>query len=464
MKKRSQLPNAQTYTIIFRGCAQSLHPKLAVSEAVKLYHSMTRSTRLEPNTIHLNAVLQVCARAEDLASMFTILDTTDKPVRSPDGTTYTIVLNALRMQCEKPRLPNGVDDEVVLKQNRLQCLSRAKAVWEEVTSRWRKGQIVVDEDLVCAMGRILLHGDHYDNDQILSLVEQTMNITRLDKTQVVTQEAGNALKIKKTPYGYTLPGRNVLSLIMQALANLRRSNLAPKYWELLTENYRIIPDADNWFNYLRVCLKASASAKAAEVIQMMPVELLAPKTFRVAFQVCIKDSLNMHAFDNANIIFDDMMRALKSPDLEALKLYLQAALGNHRKFKQLEEAGGGPEASLAARGEQIVRALDRLWEPLKLAQNALSYPDIVTNSPEEEWERTYEVRAQLKNLSRLIISAIDKVVFENMVDPQTIKVLKMRRNLLNRQVGRFYEKYHEMQGKTKTKPGRGEDEGEDEAF
>ena len=463
MKKREQAPNAQTYTIIFRGCAQSIHPKLAVSEAIKLYHAMTKSRRLEPNTIHLNAVMQVCARAEDLVSMFTVLETADNPIRSPDGTTYTIVLNTLRIQCEKRRLPNGVDDEMVLKQHRAQSVSRAKAIWEEVTSRWRKGHIVVDEDLVCAMGRVLLHGDHHDNDHILSLVEQTMNITRLDKDQVITQETGSALKNKKTPYGYALPGRNVLSLIMQALVKMRRSSLATKYWELLTENYRIVPDADNWFSYMRVFQKAGSSAKAAEVVQMMPVELLVPKTFRTALKICIKDSLNMHAFDNANIIFDDMERALKSPDPEALKLYLQAALGNHRKFKQLEQAGG-PRASTAARGEQIVRALDRLWEPLKLVQNSLSYPDIITKSPEEEWERTFEVRGQINALSRLIVAAVDKVVSEEMVGPETIKVLKSRRNILNRQVARYYEKYHAMRGKTMTKLETAKDEDEDEAF
>ena len=448
MKKRAQMPNAQTYTIIFRGCAKSLHPKLAVSEAIKLYHSMTKSSRLEPNTIHLNAVMQVCARAEDLASMFSILETADKPVRSPNGQTYTIVLNALREQSAKPRLPGGVDDEEIVKRNRLQAVSRAKVVWDEVTSRWRKGQIIIDEELACAMGRVLLNGDHRDLDSILSLVEQTMNISRIDKDQIVPQQTGK--KLQDNTYGYVVPGRNALSLVMKALARLRRSNLAPKYWQVFTEDYRIIPDADNWFSYLGVCAKAGASAKAAEIIQMMPMELLTPKTYRLAFKVCVKDNLNVHAFDNANMIFDEMARTLKSPDCESLKLYLQAALGNHRKFKLLEETGD-PSGSKFARGEQIVQALDRLWEPLKLAQNALAYPDINTRSPEEEWARTYDDRAQLIGLSRMIVAAIDKLLSEGMVSPELIKVLKTRRNILNRQVARHYEKYHAMKGKSKGK-------------
>ena len=62
MKKRAQIPNAKTYTIIFRGCAQSLHPKLAVSEATRIYNFMLNLGSLKPNTIHMNAVLEVCAR------------------------------------------------------------------------------------------------------------------------------------------------------------------------------------------------------------------------------------------------------------------------------------------------------------------------------------------------------------------------------------------------------------------
>ncbi len=63
MKKRGQPPNAQTYTILFRGFAKSQHPTLAVSEAVRIYTTMLDSPRLPLNTIHLNAVLEVCARA-----------------------------------------------------------------------------------------------------------------------------------------------------------------------------------------------------------------------------------------------------------------------------------------------------------------------------------------------------------------------------------------------------------------
>ena len=100
MKKRAQQPNAQTFTIIFRGCALSQHPKVAVSEAVKLYQNMLSVGRIKPNTIHLNAVLQVCAKASDLESMFSILTSSDDPLRSPNNLTYTTILNALRRKTE----------------------------------------------------------------------------------------------------------------------------------------------------------------------------------------------------------------------------------------------------------------------------------------------------------------------------------------------------------------------------
>ena len=96
MKKRGQLPNVQTFTVLFRGCARSQHPKLAVAEAVKHYNMLMADKRLQPNSIHLNAVLNVCARAGDLDSMFLIADTVNDSTRAPTAYTYTTILNALR--------------------------------------------------------------------------------------------------------------------------------------------------------------------------------------------------------------------------------------------------------------------------------------------------------------------------------------------------------------------------------
>ncbi|EGS17807.1 uncharacterized protein CTHT_0071570 [Thermochaetoides thermophila DSM 1495] len=181
MKKRAQIPNAKTYTIIFRGCAQSLHPKLAVSEATRIYNFMLNLGSLKPNTIHMNAVLEVCARAGDIDSLLTVLKSANETVRAPDAHTFTIVLNALRYDVKK--LENGrlglVDQEV---QEEIQRnVGKARALWADVLARWRSGRLLLDEPLVVAMGRILATGDYKDCDSILDLMEETMKVPRLDR-------------------------------------------------------------------------------------------------------------------------------------------------------------------------------------------------------------------------------------------------------------------------------------------
>jgi pentatricopeptide repeat protein len=106
MKKRGQLPDARTYTIIFRGCAVSLHPALAVAEAMRIYNTMLNTDRIKPNTIHLNAVLDVCARAGDIDAMFAIANSANEGLRLPNNQTFTIILNALR---HKPEVSRKLD-------------------------------------------------------------------------------------------------------------------------------------------------------------------------------------------------------------------------------------------------------------------------------------------------------------------------------------------------------------------
>lgn len=180
MKKRAQLPNAQTFTIIFKGCAQSKHPKQALGEALKIYNAMLSSTRLRPNTVHLNAVLDVCARAQDLESMFVVLRSAGG-ARAPNNLTYTIILNALRHQRSNQVNPNEdprEQEKAVAKSIEI-TIARAKMVWDEVINRWKKGEITMDEELMCAMGRILLLGGAKEADSVLGVVGEVLGITKL---------------------------------------------------------------------------------------------------------------------------------------------------------------------------------------------------------------------------------------------------------------------------------------------
>src|SRR3954471_18251528 len=96
MKERTQIPDAQTYTIIFNGCATNTHVRSAVGIATRLYQTMMNNNRVALSTIHMNAVLKVCSRAQDLDNLFLVASTANETTRVPDTWTYTIILNALR--------------------------------------------------------------------------------------------------------------------------------------------------------------------------------------------------------------------------------------------------------------------------------------------------------------------------------------------------------------------------------
>jgi hypothetical protein len=367
MKKRAQVPNARTYTIIFRGCAISPHPKLAVSHATRIYNFMLKYGALKPNTIHMNAVLEVCARAGDLESLFTILATANTAHRSPDSYTYTIVLNALRYEVERVQANNlGLADEEV--QREIQTnVQRGRALWTDVMTNWRNARLVLDEHLVVAMGRLLSMGNYNDNQGVFELLEQTMEIPRLDlntvhlphipssepsadgeahSSQTTSPDgdsssgsgSGSASPMSSVPRPlgkvpiYAQPGNKTLSLVLTTLTNVRKTSKAYKYWSYLTRLRNVKPDAENYFVYLRALGAGHASERVAQLIEEMPRGLLSFITFRRAFATCVHDSLNQNAFDNACRIFDVMINTQRYADPLSMRLFLQVARGSTRHF------------------------------------------------------------------------------------------------------------------------------------
>ncbi|EFX03203.1 pentatricopeptide repeat protein [Grosmannia clavigera kw1407] len=522
MKKRAQLPNAQTYTIIFKGCAQSPHASLAVYQATRLYYSMLDNERIKPNTIHMNAVLQVCARAKDVESLFSVAKTANDRLRMPNNLTYTTVFNGLRYSTALPHhrtVKEGEEEVHVDKEKVSVSIKRARAVWEEVVTNWRQGRIIIDEELVCAMGRVLLMGDYHDNDDVLSLVEQTMGIPRFDrptmlaatpktapkepaatpisstdekavaedktaaedtaakrppsegrkppppvavahKTQFVPLPAGvigskNHNSIEGSEGGssrilYSQPGRNVLSLVLTSLGATRKTSLAARYWEVFqSPPYYVVPDSENWFRLLKALRRGHNSAKTAELLQKMPKELINERTLQLAMATCAADNLNDGAFASAGKVLDLMSRTLLVPDPHTMRMYLQTAITNNRQFKEVADPREREVAKFAF-GRQIVRALGRLWDPLRLAGNALTYPEQPYASGPEKREQTYNGRRELVSLIRQMVSAADMVVSEGMADEATIKDVRTSRNLLNRQVTRFYENREEMEPNLKS--------------
>ncbi|KAI1155062.1 hypothetical protein F4825DRAFT_460047 [Nemania diffusa] len=450
MKKRAQQPNAQTFTIIFRGCAKSKHPKLAVAEAVRLYQNMISVGRIKPNTIHLNAVLQVCAKVGDLDSMFSILNTSDDPLRSPNNLTYTTILNAMRMNFDKrpgDNEPSERLEDKEVQQEKQSVIRRAKAIWEEVISRWRSGSLIIDEELVCAMGRILLMGSYSDIDSIEGLIEQTMMIPRADNKGLSGREGGNAalaaprstIKAPGAPaISHALPGNNSLSMILEALEKTRRTTKAVKYWNMFTIHYNVVPDPDNWTRALRVFHRGKNSGRVATALQNMPNDLRTHKHVRLAMKACLRDNLNKSALDNATAILKTMGQFPNIPDVQSLRTYLQVAHACKRAYDGM--AKDDYAGAMDAWAKTLVAALEHLFGPYQaVAKKYLTDPPN-TNDP-KVLERALLSKGEVIALARKMCAAYDMLNTEHSASLTTAQAAKIRSRHagLTRIITNFYE-------------------------
>ncbi|KAI1751433.1 hypothetical protein F4782DRAFT_183543 [Xylaria castorea] len=436
MKKRAQQPNAQTFTIIFRGCAKSEHPTLALGEAYKLYQNMLSVGRIKPNVIHLNAVLKVCAKAGDLDSLFSILHSSDDPLRSPNNLTYTTIFNAMRMRADK--VPAGGDaggrlGEEELQKEKESTIKRAKTIWEEVISRWRAGSLIIDEELLCAMGRILLMGGYRDIDAIESLIEQTMMISRADNKGLSGREGTKSstlaspqsnIKAPGVPASTgPLPGNNSLSLVLEALEKTRRTTKAIKYWNVFTMHYHVVPDAENWIRALRVFHTGKNSGRAATALQSMPSSMITPKHVRVAMGACLRDNLNKSALDNATEILKIMGQNPSISDVFALRLYLQVAHASKRSFD--DEAKSDYTGAMNAWAKNLAAALDHLFVPYQAVAKKCNIDPPNTNH-HKTLERAQNYEAEVVALARKMSAVYDILTIEHGASLTAVQVAQMK--------------------------------------
>lgn len=450
MKKRAQYPNAQTYTIIFRGCAISSHPKLAVSEATRIYYSMLNSDRLKPNTIHMNAVLQVCAKTEDLDTLFSVAQSANNGLRAPNTLTYTTIINALRYTADKRQ--HGIVSELdiaELEKAKAKAIQQAKAIWEEVMSKWKDGSIIMDEELVCAMGRILLIGDYYDANAVEALISQTMarrppkrfppepenSGERYSKTENYNEITPDRHPTSDNPkpqasgapaISYATPGMNSLSLVLSALEKTGKTTKVEQYWNSFTGHHGVIPDANNWNQLFATLRRGKNSGKTAYYLQAMPTNLMTPKTFRIAMSTCLRDNLNPLAFKHATDVLCTMTARLNIPDLLVMRTYLRVAYANKRHLMQASK--DNYEAAMLSWGEQLAAALDHLWKPYMIATR--EYGDDTPESND---------KSELVALARKMIAVSDRIISGKMIPPEAGEQIKLRRNGLNRVVVQHFE-------------------------
>ncbi|KAI4106885.1 MAG: hypothetical protein LQ339_002857 [Xanthoria mediterranea] len=399
MKKRAQVPDAQTYTIIFRGLAWHPHPEISLPLALKIYHSMfADKCPVKPNIIHTNAVLKVCALARDMDALWGVAaKLPPEGLGAPNNLTFTTILNAIRVIAWNNDKDLGDEEWEEKSLRRQRAVMQGRQIWEEVIPRWRAGDMFIDEELACAMGRLLLLGStERDYDDVLSLAEQVMGLPRqkrplgepqeithdensapvtpgtTDAEQLVLDEAFQGESRQLDFYGNHAenngednassppvpvlnsalanvfqprpssalsasvppPGRNTLSLVLDACINLRAIPSAQAYWGLLTDPsgpYKVKPDSANYHMYLRVLRVQRASKAASEMINDMysgdlkSMQLLQPKTFRIALSACVRNSASPGVMEHATQILKIMYKSLGQPDFKAMEMFVQLA-------------------------------------------------------------------------------------------------------------------------------------------
>lgn len=372
MKKRAQFPDSYTYTILLRGLAANAHDSGALGKALSIYHSMSApNSRVQPSIIHTNAMLKVCARALDMDGLWGVAaKIPESGPASANATTYVTILNAIR-QSLLVNVPVG-EEENQTAERRERGIMEGRRMWEEIVGKWRNADLIIDEELACTMGRLLLIGARpRDWDDVLSLVEQTMDIPRLVPRlgTPARKEAGypnlrapnvpeqfrfdddhlspgnrpargdeflpiTAYGVKSAvsnPLTYATPTNNTLSLVQEACQKVVAMKAADEYWNLLTDptTYGIVPDVNNLNARLRVLRQNRASAQAVDLLTHDFLgKGMEPRagTIRIAMSTCVRDKNNHNSLRHAGQIVDIMMKTLEDADPKTVSRYAELAV------------------------------------------------------------------------------------------------------------------------------------------
>ncbi|KAK0099992.1 hypothetical protein ONS95_013190 [Cadophora gregata] len=473
MKKRAQVPDAYTYTILFRGCADHKDSGNALAKVMDIYHGMlAEKSPVKPNTIHMNCVLKMCSKAGNIDALFGVASQFARHgLAAPNNLSFTIMLNALRQ--ESLSASRGSLTPMEKRARFRDCITRSRDVWTDVVDRWRKGDLWIDEELVATMGRLLLNGQEDDWDDIFSLIEQTMNIPRqvprlgtpdrariepaqqsqelerdgiskelqadeetpehvlYSETQdgaVMSGEKFEAIKAPVTKEDgiamYAKPGQNSLSLLLKAALQLNLKAPATAYWDIFTKTYLVQPDGENFHSYLRVLRLFRASTEMLEVLSQMSRQDMEVKTFRLAMSTCARDKRNPNAFSNAGKVLDLMTKNLPHPDIQALEQYLEVAIDSPARAKVQN-----------AQGEQILRALERLNPSFLNLKSAMQFTGTTT-----EFKAPHARLELIDNIIRLagrMIRAFDHLMNKALVPREMFGDLTKQRSKISAFITRY---------------------------
>ncbi|KAH6687487.1 pentatricopeptide repeat protein [Plectosphaerella plurivora] len=443
MKKRGQKPNQQTYTIIFRGCAENPHKDLALTEAVRIYNTMSKDGGVRPNLIHANAVLHVCVRAGDMDAMFAFLDKMEenKQLRM-DASSYSTIFQGMRLQLES--VENSTEESSSGEREAAadEIIDRCETIWGEIIRKSRKGALRINESLVATMGRLLLHGRVQNQRKIFALLQQTMELPRFDRNDTATgNQAALAAESPAVFKTYAIPkdarvnpSTRTLDLILETTTKMRLVKVGVRYWQHYVDELGVQPDRENWHKLLKLLHLGSNSSEAARFLGAMPPAFITPYILRTALSTCLRNMQNPSVLPNAHAILRIILRDAQggTPDAKALWLYLQIVNGRMAALNR-----ESPERRQVI-CEDAASSLEVMWASYEQAADKVLLPRLVSKRamPYTDAGRVTQLR-QVVDVAREMISVTSKIL--PYIDPKSQITLEQRRSSLNRQVVAFTE-------------------------
>ncbi|EAS29150.3 uncharacterized protein CIMG_07896 [Coccidioides immitis RS] len=364
IKKRGVKPIAQTYTILFRELSKHQSRK-AVKIAMSLYNSLKPDSSTPRSIVHTNAMLQVCSNHNDMDTLWEVAgELPSSGPDAPDSITYSIILNAIHKNTKlATQKLHPVNDADIIAKKKIPAIRDGRIIWMEVTDKWRKGLLAVDEGLIFQMANLLIFGGRRrDCFDLLALLEQSMNIKRPEamlklvraaeertgssnapgkkgqnschptmEDQGEVQKSGeiSSSDLFKPIYSggvrtkaasgpsspssaYPLPTNRELTVILRACRHFAGGPaIGRQYWTVLTAPdgpFRIDPDRTSYHEYLRTLRATRSSAASLEIIQnkMIPKGVAFTNTFVISLSTCFRDKLNPNILDIAGALIDIM--------------------------------------------------------------------------------------------------------------------------------------------------------------
>lgn len=276
---------------------------------------------------------------------------------TPNALTYTTLLNGIYWNRSRGGNVSDVED--------------GRRVWAGVLSRWTKGQLWIDEELACAMGRVLLRGEREEDwKEVFALVEQVFGIKSLVAQRPPQKVTANTIYVENSntliqtrvpesaiapstqdhlhgisdveklftpavardpsrdPASSTRPkpGNSTFSLILQACAEIRDDKAAFNYWSILTNPpFSVVPDLENYHDLLRIIRRFRSGTDALNVVQSMRVRPTT-KTIYIALSAC-KRSGRSKNFQSAEQLLSIMNDTRVLPvDVKIWNMFLQCAI------------------------------------------------------------------------------------------------------------------------------------------